>query len=132
MMDLNERAAKVMGWTIGKAPYRNFYLKDASPTGFAPELFVERLSKERYQKWNPKHDYNHARMLYQRVVEEDLLPEIEYALLNFKREERPYCSVVVFILDLTSSQITEACCEVLEANETTNPAQTCKEQDDDR
>ena len=96
-MNLNERAAKCISWEQAED---GVWWSAAGPEG----------------DWNPENDYNHARMLYARVVEMGMEDRIGwYArekgwLTCHQSGHAGFCEA----LRLTAAQLTEACCKVLE------------------
>ncbi len=111
-MELNERAAKAMGWSASKNGLA--YLDNHNrASGYNPTAYVTYTGNKTYPPWNPEHDYNHAHMLY------------EEAKLKRPQATRDAISTAVYELskttgdvpcaiDLTPAQLTKACCEVLE------------------
>lgn len=108
MLNLNERAAKVLRWKLHEwGFYVNRYDSD---TGFGP------MESARVNRWNPREDYNHARLLYQQVVEKGLKRALEHVLVVWLQISVNQNTMATG-LDLTAEQLTIACCEVLEAHD---------------
>ena len=97
-MNLNERAAKCMGWEQAE---NGLWWSDAGPE----------------DDWCPSNDYTHARILYERVVKkglkDKLIAHVAMTEPTGSASDTFFCGATA-ILDLTADQLTEAYCEVLE------------------
>jgi hypothetical protein len=112
--NLNERAARAMG-------------REARDAEWGPMLWLNGdWLKDQWgdailvRNFEPESDYNHARLLYDRVVEMDLRDVLAWqcARKGMLNSESGSAEVgFVQALDLTATQLTTACVEVMEKHE---------------